>query len=56
MEPELKEIGGLFKKSKNAKIQLWVTADERRLPVKIASKVSVGSFIGELMTIENGPS
>jgi hypothetical protein len=56
MEPELKEIGGVFKKSKNAKIQLWVTADERRLPVKIASKVSVGSFIGELMTIENGPS
>ena len=56
MEPVLKEIGGVFKKSKNAKIQLWVTADERRLPVKIASKVSVGSFVGELMAIENGPS
>ena len=54
IEPDLKNIGGVFKKSKDAKIQLWVTADHRRLPVKIASKVSVGSFVGELLTIENG--
>ena len=52
IEPDLKDIGGVFKKSKDAKIQLWVTADERRLPVKIASKVSVGSFVGELMSIK----
>ena len=56
IEPDLKDIGGVFKKSKDAKIQLWVTADERRLPVKIASKVSVGSFVGELMTIEKKES
>jgi hypothetical protein len=56
IEPELKDIGGVFKKSKDAKIQLWVTADERRLPVKIASKVSVGRFVGELITIERGQS
>jgi hypothetical protein len=56
IEPELKDVGGVFRKSKNAKIQLWVTADERRLPVKIASKVSVGSFVGELITIEMGQS
>lgn len=56
IEPELKDIGGVFRKSKDAKIQLWVTADERRLPVKIASKVSVGRFIGELITIEKGQS
>jgi hypothetical protein len=56
IEPEMKDIGGVFKKSKNAKILLWVTADERRLPVKIASKVSVGGFIGVLITIEMGPS
>ena len=53
IEPDLKNIGGVFEKSKNAKIQLWVTADEKRLPVKIASKVSVGSFVGELTAIEN---
>jgi hypothetical protein len=48
IEPELKDIGGVFKKSKDSKIELWVTADERRIPVKIRSKVVVGSFVGEL--------
>jgi hypothetical protein len=49
--PELKHVGGVFQKSKNAKIKLWITADERRLLVKIKSKVIVGSFIGELVPI-----
>jgi hypothetical protein len=52
MEPDLKEVGGVFKKSKNAKIRLWVTADNRRIPVKIKSKVVVGSFSGELIALE----
>jgi hypothetical protein len=47
--PEIKHLGGVFKKSKNAKIRFWITADHRRLPVKIASKVVVGSFIAELI-------
>ena len=50
IEPEVKHIGGVFEKSKNAKIQLWVTADKRRIPVKIRSKVVVGSFVGELVS------
>ena len=50
IEPELKHVGGVFEKSKNAKIQLWVTADKRRIPVKIKSKVVVGSFVGELVS------
>ncbi len=48
--PEIKHIGGVFEKSKNAKIQLWVTADKRKIPVKIKSKVAVGSFVGELVS------
>jgi hypothetical protein len=48
IEPELKDLGGVFKKSKDAKIEIWVTADDRRIPVKIRSKVAVGSFVGEL--------
>ena len=52
IEPELKHIGGVFEKSKNAKIQMWVTADKRRIPVKIKSKVVVGSFVGELVSAE----
>jgi len=50
LEPQLKHIGGVFEKSKNAKIKIWVTADKRRIPVKIKSKVIVGSFIGELIS------
>ncbi len=50
IEPEIEHIGGVFEKSKDAKIQLWVTADHRRIPVKIKSKVVVGSFTGELVS------
>ena len=50
VEPELKDVGGVFKKSKKAKIQLWITADSNRIPVKIKSKVAVGTFSGELVS------
>ncbi len=50
IEPEIKHVDGVFEKSKNAKIQVWVTADNRRIPVKIKSKVVVGSFVGELVS------
>ncbi len=53
VEPDLEHIGGVFKKSKDAKLQIWVTADDRRIPVKIKSKVAVGSFVGELISVEN---
>lgn len=53
VEPDLEHIGGVFKKSKGAKLQIWVTADKRRIPVKIKSKVAVGSFVGELISAEN---
>ncbi len=49
IEPEMKHIGGVFKKSKGAKIKLWITADKHRIPIRIKSKVAVGSFIGELI-------
>ena len=52
LEPDLEHIGGVFKKSRNAKIKLWVTADERKIPVRIKSRVVVGSFVGELISAE----
>lgn len=51
IEPEMNHVGGVFKESKGAKIQLWVTADERRIPVRIQSKVAIGHFIGELVSM-----
>jgi hypothetical protein len=52
VEPDLEHIGGVFEKSKNAKLQIWVTADKRRIPVRIKSKVIVGDFVGELISAE----
>jgi hypothetical protein len=52
VEPDLEHIGGVFEKSKKAKLQVWVTADSRRMPVKIKSKVVVGSFIAQLVSAE----
>ncbi len=49
IEPDLSHVGGVFEKSPDAKIQLWVSADHRRLPIKLKSKVIVGSFTGELV-------
>jgi hypothetical protein len=51
IEPDLAQVGGVFEKSPDAKIQLWVSADHRRLPVKLKSKVVVGSFSGELVSM-----
>jgi len=50
--PELKHVGGVFKESENAKIHIWVTADYRRIPVRLKSKVVVGSFVGDLVNAE----
>jgi hypothetical protein len=56
VEPDLRHIRGVFEKGKNAKFQIWIIADNRRIPVKIKSKVVVGSFVAELIASENlGP-
>ncbi len=52
VEPNLEHIGGIFKKSRNAKLQIWVTADERHLPVKVKSKIRIGSIVAELVSVE----
>lgn len=51
IEPDTKDVGGVFEKSKDAKIHIWVTADKYHIPVKLQSKVVVGSFMGELTEV-----
>jgi len=48
IEPDVRKAGGIFKKSKNPRFLLWISADERKIPLKIVSKVWVGAFIVEL--------
>jgi Protein of unknown function (DUF3108). len=45
VEPLIQE-GGLFKS--NGRVILWLTDDERRIPVKVSTKVVVGSIDAEL--------
>jgi hypothetical protein len=46
---DIKHLSGVFKKSKNAELMVWFSADERRIPVKVKSKVAVGYFTLELV-------
>ncbi len=56
VEPDLKDVGGVFKKSKNAKLQIWVSNDSRKLPVRIASSVVVGEFVADLVSVDHTPA
>ncbi|MBW2466523.1 MAG: DUF3108 domain-containing protein [Deltaproteobacteria bacterium] len=52
LEPDLKKVDGVFFKDERAKIKIWLSDDERRLLVKMKSRVKVGSFVAELVTVE----
>jgi hypothetical protein len=52
LEPKMGIFGGVFKESKGATLRIWVTADAKRIPVQIKSKVKVGNFTGELVSAE----
>lgn len=46
---DVKHLSGVFNKSKDASLYVWFTADERRIPVKVKSKVAVGHFTMKLV-------
>ena len=52
LEPDLKNVEGVFSKKQRAKTRLWVTNDEHRLLVQMKSEAIVGSFVAELMAVE----
>ncbi|MDF1577602.1 MAG: DUF3108 domain-containing protein [Desulfurivibrionaceae bacterium] len=51
VEPDLKDVSGVFEKSSDSKLKLWITDDDQRLLVKVQSKVAVGSFTGTLVAV-----
>lgn len=53
VEPVLRS-GGIFKKEKGARVFVWVTADDRRIPVKMQSKVSFGSITALIAAFKPG--
>ena len=48
LEPFLREDAGIFKAK--GKLKIWVTNDDRKMPVKRKSKIPVGSISAELST------
>lgn len=56
VEPEIEGVGGIFKKSPNASIRIWLTDDEWRTPLKLRSKVSVGHFTAVLTKMSRDPA
>lgn len=46
---DIKHLSGVFKKSKDGELMVWFSADEKRIPVKVRSKVMVGHFTLELV-------
>lgn len=52
LDLDVKTDGGLFKKGGENRI--WVTTDPRHVPVKISSKVGIGSFEAELVDYARG--
>jgi hypothetical protein len=51
IEPVM-ESGGLFKNS--GRLSIWVTADDRRIPVLMKSKIPVGSIDAVLQEVRSG--
>lgn len=54
VHPELTHMGGVFAQSEDAELTVWITADERRMPVKLRSEVVVGHFTAELTAWQPG--
>jgi hypothetical protein len=53
VEPVLREPGIFINKGK--KLEVWMTADERRMPVMMRSEVAIGHVAAELTRYESGP-
>jgi hypothetical protein len=46
----LDKLDKVVKKSDHPQIKVWLTADERKIPIKIRSKVGIISFDFELVS------
>lgn len=49
--PDMERLENIVKKSDNPQLKIWFTADDKKIPVKIQSKVGIVSFIFELTSI-----
>ena len=48
--PDLQRLEKVFGKKEEPDLKIWFSADEKQVPVKIESKVVIGSFVFELVS------
>lgn len=53
VEPKMQKIEGVFNKKLNAKLYVWLTDDDRKIPVKMQSEIFLGSIQGLLKDIHD---
>jgi hypothetical protein len=53
IQPYLEHFGGVFKKSKKAQLDIWLTADEKKIPVRMRVSVIIGSVTFEYIIPED---
>lgn len=46
--PSVNHFSGVFKKSENPTVRVWVSADDKKIPIRIKVKVFIGSVIFDL--------
>lgn len=49
LEPLTRDLGGVFEKSPDARLMLWISDDERRILLRARSRVLIGSIEVELV-------
>jgi hypothetical protein len=47
LEPDIKDVGGVFKRSPDGHIRFFFSADEAKIPLRMESEVAVGKFWAE---------
>ena len=54
VEPYVTHFSGVFKKSKDPTVRVWITDDDRKIPVRIRIKVVVGAIYFDLKSYTPG--
>lgn len=49
--PDMESLDKVLGKKEEPKVKIWFTADEKKIPVKFQSKVSIGTFVFELISV-----
>jgi hypothetical protein len=51
INPDMKRIGTATQRKENLYLKIWLTADERKIPVMIHSRVGIITFVFEIVEI-----